>query len=37
MPVIVLVNTHTYIQIGTGRLDSDSIGWFQHAAANYRI
>jgi len=36
MPVIVLMNTliSRLAQVG---LDSDSIGWFQHAAANYRI
>jgi len=36
MPVIVLMNTHIsrLAQVG---LDSNSIGWFQYAAANYRI
>jgi len=36
MPIIVLVNTHISILAQIG-LDSDSIGWFQYAAANYRI
>jgi len=36
MPVIIFMSTHIsrLAQVG---LDSDSIGWFQYAAENYRI